>query len=97
VARGRSPRALSLLRAQWAGQFYFGDLLAKWINIQPALTAENQLPFLLEILTRDIRLDRDWTGPEFVIKSMPFFTVREPRGGCPGLPSLDHSTGINLE
>jgi hypothetical protein len=35
---GTFPLALPLIRQRRPGQFYFGDLPAKWVNIQPALT-----------------------------------------------------------
>jgi hypothetical protein len=36
----RVPRALPLSGISNLGQFYFGDLLPKWVNIQSALTTD---------------------------------------------------------
>ena len=38
AARGKSPLALPLSVSSKVGQCYFGEIPAKWVNIQPALT-----------------------------------------------------------
>jgi hypothetical protein len=54
VAMGKVPAALPRSERAGVGQFYFGELLYKWVNIQSALTTVHDRGHRRNLTSRNV-------------------------------------------